>query len=211
MDLYAAIADERLGMADLLAGLTPDQSDTQSLCAAWTVHDVGAHLLMPLVTSMPRFGFTMLRNRMDFDRTSESLTAAVGQRSDAEIATELRAKATHRFTPPGLGPEAPLSDLMIHGQDIRRPLGIARDFDDERLATVLDFVTGQEATKGFIPRGRVDGLSFRATDLDWSSGEGPEVSGPGEAIMMAVAGRSVALADLSGPGVAVLADRLPPA
>ena len=57
---------------------------------------------------------------------------------------------------------------------------------------------------------RLRGLHLRATDLDWSAGEpgAPEVTGTAEALMMALAGRPTALADLSGPGVAELRTRL---
>jgi hypothetical protein len=51
-------------------------------------------------------------------------------------------------------------------------------------------------------------LRFIATDMAWSVGTGPEVVGPGEALFMALGGRGHALADLSGPGVEVLAARV---
>ena len=53
MDEFAQIAQERTMLADVLDGLTEDQWQTQSLCSAWTVHDVAAHLLMPLVYPRP--------------------------------------------------------------------------------------------------------------------------------------------------------------
>jgi uncharacterized protein (TIGR03083 family) len=98
----------------------------------------------------------------------------------------------------------PLTDLLIHGQDIRRPLGLTREFEAHRLRAALDFLASKRAHPGFVPRGRLAGLRLRATDLDWTSGEGAEVSGPGEALMMAMAGRQVALAELTGAGVAEL-------
>jgi hypothetical protein len=45
-------------------------------------------------------------------------------------------------------------------------------------------------------------------DINWSWGSGPEVTGTAEAILMAVAGRPAALADLSGAGFPVLAGRV---
>jgi hypothetical protein len=59
-----------------------------------------------------------------------------------------------------------------------------------------------------MPKGRIDGLTLSATDLDWSWGTGAGVAGPAEALAMAVAGRSSALDDLTGDGVAVLRSRL---
>jgi hypothetical protein len=49
------------------------------------------------------------------------------------------------------------------------------------------------------------GVRLVATDLDWSHGNGPEVRGSGEALLMAMAGRPAALDDLDGPGKAKLA------
>ncbi|MFN8126011.1 MAG: maleylpyruvate isomerase family mycothiol-dependent enzyme [Candidatus Nanopelagicales bacterium] len=206
--LSADIADERRATADLIEGLSDAQLDTPSLCGAWTVRDVAAHLLMPLVTSTPRFAWTMVRNRGNFNAASESLTAEVARRPTPEIAAGLRDRAARRFTPPGLGLEAPLTDLLIHGQDMRRPLGLTRDFDPDRLRVALDFMTGPKASRGFVPADRVRGLSWRTTDLDWSAGSGPEVTGPAEALLLAIAGRPVALPELSGPGLDTLAARL---
>lgn len=208
MDLFAEIADERLRLADLLATLTTEQMRTPSLCEAWTVRDVGAHLLMPLITPGSKFGLAFIRHRFNFDRASEALTASVARRSDAELVAGLRENAASRFTPPGMGPQAPLTDVVIHGQDIRRPLGLKREFPSRRLTVVLEFLTGPDARRGFVPASRIAGLRFIATDVDWSTGTGPEVIGSGEAVMMAVAGRGVALADLTGAGVADLETRL---
>ena len=58
------------------------------------------------------------------------------------------------------------------------------------------------------PAGRLTGLTLRATDQEWRSGDGPEVAGPSEALAMAMAGRPAALADLDGDGVALLRSRL---
>ena len=46
-----------------------------------------------------------------------------------------------------------------------------------------------------------------ATYMAWSFGGGAQVSGEAEAILMAVNGRDQAVADLTGPGVATLAQR----
>ena len=63
-------------------------------------------------------------------------------------------------------------------------------------------------TAAFGGRIGLTGLRFVATDLDWSHGEGQEVYGPGEALLVAVAGRASALGDLSGDGVDELARRV---
>jgi hypothetical protein len=50
----------------------------------------------------------------------------------------------------------------------------------------------------------LQGLKVTATDVEWTHGEGPEVRGPAEAIVLASLGRDVALADLEGDGLSRL-------
>jgi uncharacterized protein (TIGR03083 family) len=207
VSLFDEIAAERRVMADLLEGLSDEQLETPSLCGQWTVRDVGAHLVMPLVTPVPRVVLAMLRCGGNFNRANVALTARIAQQPASEIAAQLRQRATSRFTPPRHDASAPLSEILIHGQDVRRPLGITREIDPHRLRVSLDMLMSPRARLGFVPKGRLDGLRLHATDFDWSAGSGAEVDGPGEALLMAMAGRHVALADLSGDGVAVLAAR----
>lgn len=208
MELFSEIADEREKLADTLDGLTASQWQVQSLCDEWTVHDVAAHLLMPLVTSTPRVVAVMVRHRMNWDKANVSLTARVASRSNAEIISGLREQSGSHFTPPGLDAQAPLTDVIVHGQDIRRPLGIVRAIPEDRQLVILEYLTGAQASRGFVPKDRVANLKLKANDLDWTFGQGDLVEGPAEALMMALAGRDVACADLSGDGANLLAERL---
>jgi uncharacterized protein (TIGR03083 family) len=208
MDLRPWIADERRRVAALIETLTPEQLATPSLCGAWTVHDVAAHLLMPLVTPMSKVMIMMIAGGLDVDKANVKLTASVARRSAREIADGLRRGADHRFKPPGMDYEAPLNDLLVHQGDLRRPLGLAADLDPERVRVCLDFaVNGPGSSRG---RGKAfEGLRLEATDLDWSHGSGPPVlRGTGEALLMARNGRPQALADLDGDGAELLRSRL---
>jgi hypothetical protein len=49
---------------------------------------------------------------------------------------------------------------------------------------------------------------LEADDVDWAVGTGPVARGPGEALVMALAGRAVALGDLAGAGKDELSKRL---
>jgi uncharacterized protein (TIGR03083 family) len=200
------IAQERRTLADTLSGLDTRQWSTPSLCRGWTVHDVAAHLLMPLVTSVPRVLVAMARSGFSFDRANVKLTAAVARRSNDEIVLGLRANADRQFKPPGMGYEAPLTDATVHGQDIRRPLGIHHSFDPEHLQRSLTFLAGK--SQGFVPKGLTDGIRFEATDFDWVGGDGAVARGPGESILLTMTGRRVAVAELEGPGVGTLRGRL---
>ena len=100
-------------------------------------------------------------------------------------------------------------DHLVHNQDIRRPTGKPRTIPESRLRRALDIAHGT-GNPMFNPKKHVAGLRLRATDVDWTAGDGPEVAGPGEALVMAAAGRSAALADLKGDGFDVLTERIRP-
>lgn len=208
VDTFSAIADERRALADLLSGLTPGQLATQSLCEAWTVHDVAAHLVVPLEVGVPRFLLTMLACRGDFDRANVRLTREQARRPVDELAQVLRQRAASRFTPPGAGPEAPLTDLLVHGLDVRWPLGLRRAVPEERLRVSLDWLPRRPA-RGLVADGTFEGLRFEADDLDWAYGAGPVVRGPAEALLLALTGRGTALGALHGDGVPALSSRRP--
>ncbi len=157
---------------------------------------------MPLVTSKPTFVMAMLKTRGNFDKANLALTAGTVGRHGDNLPDLLRGNAESRFAPPVLGPRAPLTDVLVHGQDIRRPLGITRTFLPERQRAVLDLLTSRMARRAFGDQ--PTGIRWQTTDLDWSHGEGPVVEGPAEAIMLTLTGRRAALGELSGEGAAQL-------
>lgn len=206
MPILDEIARERVVVADLLDTLTPEQLATPSTCGDWTVHMVGAHLLMPLITPTRTLLLAALRTR-SFDGANDLVTRRFAERPIADVTAGLRAKAGSRFSPPTFGHEAPLAELVVHGQDIRRPLGLPVAFTADTLAPVLDLLVTPGAKRGFVPKGRLAGLRLEATDLDWAHGEGELVRGPGAALAYAMCGRMPGPGELAGSGVAVLASR----
>ncbi len=207
MDTFAEIADERRSLAALMSGLTGEQQATQSLCSEWSVHEVVAHLVVPLEVGIPRFVLAMLACHGNFDRANVRLASEQARRPFGELTEVLRRRADSRFTPPGSGPEAPLTDLLVHGLDIRWPLGLPRDVPEDRVRKSLTFLTAAPVG-GVVPKGRLGGLRFEATDIDWAHGSGPRVSGSADALLLAITGRTTALDQLSGDGVSTLRGRL---
>ncbi len=211
MDSFQRTAVLRRQVADMLAGLSADQLATKSLCGAWTVRDVGAHLVVPIHVPLRVFMLEMLKARGNFDVANDRTARATATRLGERIPSVLREKSERHFAPPGASPSFQLADVMIHGQDIRRPLGLTHTYEEEDLREVLDLMTNPSSRREFIPRRRFDGIRVVATDvrgadgMPWSFGDGPTVEGPAEALILAASGRSVALADLSGDGVAILA------
>jgi hypothetical protein len=94
---------------------------------------------------------------------------------------------------------------MVHGEDIRRSLGQRGTHPDEHVKTLADmYIKTGAPLRG---KTRSAGLRFVATDLDWASGDGPEVRGPGMSLIMAMVGRREVLGDLEGPGLDTLRSR----
>ncbi len=201
------IAAERIGLAEDLSGLDDEQWVCPSLCAAWRVRDVVAHLTMPFHVSLPKMVLMMVKNRFDFDKLS-SRYATSDARPVAELVDDLRRNAQHRFTPPGFGPDAPLTDLVVHGQDIRRPLGLHHDIPAEHARVVLELLVSPKGARAFGNRDLLAGLRLEVDDLDWSHGSGPVVAGGTAAVMMSLAGRTAAIDELSGPGLDELRRRI---
>jgi uncharacterized protein (TIGR03083 family) len=201
----AAVAAERHRVADLVADLTDEQWATPSLCAAWTVRDVVAHLTVTTRLTVPRLLWAAVRARGSFDRMEVDLAAQRATACPAELVAQLResAASTRRF--PGSTPMDPLMDLVVHGQDIARPLGRRHVSPPDVVAACLAYV----ATNSFMggPR-RLAGLQLVSTDTGWTHGDGAELRGPDIDLLLVAAGRRAGLDGLEGPGAEVLAARL---
>ncbi|HEX2737968.1 MAG TPA: DinB family protein, partial [Acidimicrobiia bacterium] len=98
------------------------------------------------------------------------------------------------------------TDHLIHQQDIRRPMNKPREIPRERLVAALDALP---RIGGFLKSNqKAKGLRFVATDIDYTLGDGPEVRGPAESLILAISGRPVALPELEGEGLATLRERV---
>jgi uncharacterized protein (TIGR03083 family) len=209
MDHWTTIAAERRALADQLEALTDAQWATPSLCDGWTVHDVAAHLAGVNLIKMSEVVVALARSRFSFARANRVMVARQAARASAEIVADLRRLADGRFAPPGLGSVAPLTDILVHGQDIRIPLGLATDRPVQPWRDSLDFLVTKKARRGFVGKA-LPGLRFSATDLGWSHGEGAgnAVSGPAIAVALALLGRPALVDQLEGPGMPALKEWL---
>jgi uncharacterized protein (TIGR03083 family) len=207
VEILDAIADERRRIADLLETLTPEQLNVPSLCGDWTVQHVAGHLLAAVDAAPTALLPMVLRSGFNLHRANSRLAVLSASRPAADLAAALRANAENPFKPPVVGYPGQLTDLQVHGQDMRRPLGLPHGLRLDRLRTSLDFLAGGRAI-GFAPKRRLAGLRFEAADLDWSWGTGPALAGPAEALMLEMTGRTVVLGELDGPGVPILRNRL---
>jgi uncharacterized protein (TIGR03083 family) len=204
-DLMGMAKDERTELLALLRTLAPAQWRAQSLCADWSVRDVVTHVVSYDELSTPAVAGTFLRGGGNVAKVNAvALRRYAGLDPDGII--ELLARNLRpRGLPAGFGGGIALTDGTIHHQDIRRALGLPRTIPADRLVAVLDFVLGAPTLPA---RKNAKGLRLQATDVDWTSGTGEEISGPGEALLLALAGRPHSLDELSGSGMPRLRTRI---
>jgi uncharacterized protein (TIGR03083 family) len=208
-EIASAVGDERRSLADWSTNLTAEQWQTPSLCSAWTVRDVLAHLTVTTRLTVPLLVREAVKARASFDRMEINMAAARAARySTDELLEQLRLSADSDRRFPGSTPLDPLMDLVIHAQDIARPLGLRYRSPAHVVTACLGYVAGNSFMGG--PK-RVKGLQLLSTDSPWRHGSGIEVRGPDEDLLLAVSGRRAGLSALTGPGVAVLGERLQPA
>lgn len=198
------IHSERAALAADLAELTDEQWETPSLCAGLTVREVLAHLTAGASLTPMRWLAGVIRCRFDFDKqVAMRLTEQMGA-TPAETLDRFRRVVTSTTKPP-LPATAMLGETIVHGEDIRRPLGIRRAYPTETLTRVAENYQGSDLV--VLAKGRIRGLRLVAVDGPFSTGSGPLVSGTTLALTMAMTGRATYCDELEGDGVAILRDR----
>jgi len=187
--IWQIIDEQRADLANLLAALDAEQWMSPSLCTGWRVRDVAAHLThshagpFRIAVEATKSGFRF--NSMVYRMAVEDL------RPQAEIIAALRSMIGSRRHIPVTDERGPLMDVLVHGQDIAVPLGIDKTMP----------IAGAVAAAGllwhmrfpFNPRRRLDGVRLVASDADFSVGDGPEVSGPIQDIVMLLTGREAGI------------------
>ncbi|MFF0739699.1 maleylpyruvate isomerase family mycothiol-dependent enzyme [Streptomyces sp. NPDC004111] len=205
-DVWTIVHAERAALIEDLTQLKDTQWDEPSLCEGWTVHDVVAHLVDSARTTRVGFVLAMLRAGFDFDRLNANGVRRERGATPAQTLERLREVAPRRSAPP-----APLEtrfvEEVVHGEDIRRPLGLAHTYPQEAVTGALRLQARTAASFGGA-RELIEGLCLTATDADLTIGSGPEVAGPALSLLLAVSGRRTALEELAGPGVPTLTGRL---
>ena len=172
-------AQSRRDFADMIEGLSEEQLGAATLCDGWTARDVAGHVVSFTQMSMPTMFLSMLKGGFNVDKA-------------------WTANATKSFPP-----ELTTTDVVVHTQDIRRPLGLDGAPSEAAIREALDFCTAHKKGKLQVPSKDIAGLRLEASDIDWSWGEGKQVSGPAEAILMAINRRDTR-SELTGDGVSSL-------
>jgi uncharacterized protein (TIGR03083 family) len=202
---WDTIHAERVALADDLAAISDEAWTTPSMCSSWNVQQLLGHMTatakMTPLTFVGRMAGAGFRFSVMAQRLVDKETVGTSQQTLAEF----RAHADDSTAPPGPS-DTWLGETIVHGTDIRWPLGLERDFPMDALVRLADFYKNSNAIIG--SKRRVEWVTLRATDTDWSTGVGAEVSGPMLALVMAMTGRRPALLRLTGDGVVTLDSRL---
>lgn len=205
---WPLIQAERAALAADLAELTDEQWATPSLCAGLTVREVLAHLTAGAGLNTVRWLAGVIRCRFDFDkqvamRLAEQLGATPGE------TLERFRRIVPSMTKPPLPAIAMLGETIVHGEDIRRPLGIRRDYPIDVVTETAEYYQGSDLV--VVAKGRIGGLRLAADDGPFTTGSGPLVSGRTVALIMAMTGRAAYCDDLEGDGVGLLRSHCGPA
>jgi len=205
--LWEAAHAERAALAEDLATLDDAQWVRPSLCGLWVVEEVVAHLTAAASIGRLRWFASVLGARFDFDLHNAGRLAEHRGSTPAETLERFRRVVTRTTSAPG--PTAAwLGEVVVHAQDIRRPLGITRTPPVDTVTHVARCY----ARRNFTVSGRsaVEGLRVEATDGPFAAGDGPLVTGTTLALTMAMAGRHTYCDDLAGPGLPTMRARCSP-
>jgi len=204
-ELWTLAHSERAALAEELAGLGAEQWRHDTLCGEWDVEQVVAHLTAAASLNQWQWLRSMLGARFRPDVHNQRRLAEHCGSTPAETLDRFRAVITSTTAPSQHTP-AYLGEVVVHAQDIRKPLGLARTPSIEALTPVADFFAQRNFT--VASHTRAADLQLRADDGPFAAGTGPVVTGPTLALVMSMAGRVPYLAELDGPGVPTLRSRL---
>ncbi|MER7283618.1 maleylpyruvate isomerase family mycothiol-dependent enzyme [Dactylosporangium sp. NPDC000244] len=201
---WSFVHTERAALATDLAPLTDADWPTPSLCSGLSVREVLAHLTAAASLTPLRWFAGVIRCRFDFDRQVAMRLAEHLGATGAETLDRFQAVVGSTTKPP-LPVLAMLGETVVHGEDIRRPLGIRRAYPEAMLTQLAEYYSRSDMP--VLAKGRTGGLRLEATDGPFRAGEGALVTGPTLALIMAMTGRAAYLEHLSGPGAPMLAAR----
>ncbi|MFD8704790.1 maleylpyruvate isomerase family mycothiol-dependent enzyme [Kitasatospora sp. NPDC059648] len=193
------IAAERRELAEVFAGLTAEQWNSPSLCEGWRVREVVAHMSTGFRHSTARTLGELARSGGNVHRMADRIARRdAAALTEARLAAVLAEHAEHPWRPPVGGRIAALAHDVVHGLDVTVALGLPARLPLPRAAALLGSVSARSLR---FFGARLEDVRLRATDLDWSYGQGAlRVEGRAEHLLLVTYGRRVPPGLLSGAG-----------
>ena len=201
--LWRHIHAERRALADALDGLSDEQWQQESLCPGWTVKDVAAHVISNPQLHWRHMPGMLARNvgrgynAMVFRETKRWSAP----RTPADVLAEFETYAGSTRHVPLTTTVEPLLDVLVHTQDILRPLGLRHEMPPEAAAVAADRA---RLHASYIGWRAAKSLRLVATDIDWVRGKGPTLEGPMQELLMVSTGRAPDPSLVSGDGLAMV-------
>jgi uncharacterized protein (TIGR03083 family) len=204
-EIWTYIHAERAGLAETLGGLSTEQWASPSWCTGWAVRDTVGHIVAAAEQTPANFYKELILAGFRFNVFTERGAKRLGVLRPEELVRRLQERTSTTNHPPA-PVMAMLGEIVVHGEDIRRPLGVRRHHAPEAALVVLAD-SWKKSNLLIGAKRRIAGLRLRATDVNWVHGDGPEVTGPLNSLVLAMVGRKGAHDDLSGEGLVTLANR----
>jgi len=161
---------ERADFLALLRSLPHEQWTHPTLCSGWDVRDVVAHVLSYDDLGGQQLLERFVTGRLNTDRINASVLADFDDAGPEQLLDRLASHLRPSGLTAGMGGRIGLTDALIHHQDIRRPLGLARQVPVERVLVALPIALFAPVVQGIR---RVWDVRLLATDTSWSFGRGP--------------------------------------
>lgn len=201
--VQAATTEERLALCSILERLKPEEWDAPSLCDGWAVGDVVGHLTLATHETVRDMVVGMIKARGSFDRmTRDTAISRAKQFKPAELIEQIRATSESTRRSPMSSPLDPLLDIIVHTQDITRPLERSYAPNPGSVTSALDHAVNSRWYGGAK---RFAIFTLEAIDTTWTAGSGDQpVTGPAVDLLLMATGRVAGFDGLSGPGVATL-------
>jgi uncharacterized protein (TIGR03083 family) len=197
-EIWKNIHEERGKLVDTLAALSPEQWSTDSWCEGWSVQQTVGHVVAGAEQTPANFYKELISAGFRFNVFTDKAAKRLGSLGPDELIGRLRARTTTTNHPPA-PVMAMLGEIIVHGEDIRRPLVIEHKYPNAALVALADSWKKTNLIIG--AKRRIAGLRLRATDNEWTYGDGPEVSGPLVSLILGMTGRKGVYRDLEGAGV----------
>jgi uncharacterized protein (TIGR03083 family) len=200
--MWGHIHRERRALAEALSGLPLDDWQRDTLCPGWSVLDIAAHVISnPQITArhMPGMVGRNLGRSYDAMIFREVKRWSRDQTPERVLADFDTYDGSLRHVPVTTRVE-PMLDVLVHTQDILRPLGLRHDTPVDAAMVAAD----RARLIGRLTGWRRGAVRLVATDADWARGRGPEVRGPMQELLLVCTGRARVATDLTGDGVALL-------